>query len=588
MPRTLDQLPSFLRQYCIEHDTSKYSSRDHAAWRYIMRRAVPFFRRHAVNGYEEGLAATGLSVDHIPHIDDIDRALQTYGWGAVPVCGFIPPWAFLEFQARQILPIATDMRSVDHIAYTPAPDIVHEAAGHAPILPDAEYRHYLAHYAKLGTRAIYSRQDLELYEAVRYLSDIKEKPESTPEQIADAERRLEAAARDFTYVSEATKVGRMSWWTAEYGLAGSLNEPKIYGAGLLSSVGESRDAMTPLVKKIPLSLACTEYSYNITEPQPQLFVAEDMEHLHDVLHQLDDSLAYRTGGIAALQRALEAEAMTSTVLDSGITISGRLHDFSHLGEQPVFLKYTGPAQLAYEEQQMDGHGPERHPGGFSSPLGRWRCYPEKAPQLLNDSELRDHCGIVEGQRAHLTFNSGIEVEGICERLARRSGQLVMITWKDCCVRWGNQQLFQPDWGPFDMVVGDRVSSVYGGPADREQFGEREGVNASTTPGRESPYTATERQLFDFYQKVRDLRGKGQVRDRILEVRSLTRQVLNYHPREWLLLLELLELSTKKLHLDPDAHSWLRQLKKHLDMSSPSYTADQKELIHHGLGVLAHA
>ena len=118
------------------------------------------------------------------------------------------------------------MRSVDHIAYTPAPDIVHEAAGHAPILPDKDYSDYLAYYASLGSKAIYSKQDLMLYEAVRYLSDIKEKPESTKAVIDAAESRLQEALRSFTYTSEQALVARMSWWTAEYGLVGSLQSPE--------------------------------------------------------------------------------------------------------------------------------------------------------------------------------------------------------------------------------------------------------------------------------------------------------------------------------------------------------------------------
>ena len=65
--------------------------------------------------------------------------LGKIGWGAVAVDGFIPPAAFMEFQAYKVLVIACDMRQMHHIEYTPAPDIVHEAAGHAPIIVDREY-----------------------------------------------------------------------------------------------------------------------------------------------------------------------------------------------------------------------------------------------------------------------------------------------------------------------------------------------------------------------------------------------------------------------------------------------------------------
>ena len=105
--------------------------------------------------------------------------MASFGWGAATIQGFIPPWAFLEFQSRKILPIATDMRQINHIAYTPAPDIVHEAAGHAPILCDNDYSEYLSDYAKIGLKAIYSSEDSKLFNAIRLLSDIKEKHGST-------------------------------------------------------------------------------------------------------------------------------------------------------------------------------------------------------------------------------------------------------------------------------------------------------------------------------------------------------------------------------------------------------------------------
>jgi phenylalanine-4-hydroxylase len=136
---TVANLPEYLKQYCVDPATRPYTTEEHASWRFIMRQAVDFFGRNSLPIYREGLTKTAVSIDRIPQIAAMDQALRKLGWGAVPVCGFIPPGAFLDFQARKILPIAADMRTVPHIAYTPAPDIVHEAAGHAPILADEDY-----------------------------------------------------------------------------------------------------------------------------------------------------------------------------------------------------------------------------------------------------------------------------------------------------------------------------------------------------------------------------------------------------------------------------------------------------------------
>src|SRR5690606_2983944 len=107
---------------------------------------------------------------------------------------------------------------------------------------------------------------VRMYEAIRFLSDIKENPDTKPAEIQLAQQKLDAAGAAMTFVSESTKVGRMGWWTIEYGLVGTTSNPKIYGAGLLSSVGEGQSCLSPKVKKIPLTLACVEQSYDITEP----------------------------------------------------------------------------------------------------------------------------------------------------------------------------------------------------------------------------------------------------------------------------------------------------------------------------------
>lgn len=584
--RTIDTLPGYLKQYCIEHDYNKYTARDQAAWRYIMRRANVFFNKYAVTGYEQGLKATGISIDKIPHIDDIDAKMQAFGWGAVPVCGFIPPWAFLEFQAKKILPIATDMRTADHIAYTPAPDIVHEAAGHAPILPDMDYNAYLSHYASLGCKAIYSREDLNLYEAIRYLSDIKEKPESTKEQIADAEQQLVQATRSISYVSEAAKVGRMSWWTAEYGLAGNLNEPKIFGAGLLSSVGESQMAMTAKVKKIPLSLKCTEYSYNITEPQPQLFVAENMQHLHEVLNELDTTLSYRIGGTYALEKALESKAVTTTILDSGVGISGILESFEMARGKPAFIKYNNAVQLSSNETQLSGQGPDRHAHGFSSPIGRWKATPDRPPYMLTDYELKNRIGLILNQPSKFSFLSGVTVTGIPTKFHRsKKGHLQYISFNNCTVKWGDKLLFDPSWGEFDMVVGDQIESVYGGPADRESYGEREIIETSSTPGRESPYSVEEKSLFGLYQKIIDLREASSDKSQIEQLEEIYQIARKKHPSEWLLCLNIYEYAIEDLSCDPRDHHWLAELESLLANADNWQKSDHSELVKAGLAIM---
>jgi phenylalanine-4-hydroxylase len=95
----------------------------------------------------------------------------------------------MEFQAYNVLVIASDIRQLEHIEYTPAPDIIHEGAGHAPIIANCEYAEYLRRFGEIGCKAISSYEDYELYEAIRILSILKE-AENTSQVIIDAAEKV--------------------------------------------------------------------------------------------------------------------------------------------------------------------------------------------------------------------------------------------------------------------------------------------------------------------------------------------------------------------------------------------------------------
>src|SRR5690606_24471671 len=222
--------------------------------------------------------------------------------------------AFVEFQALGILPIAADIRTRRHLVYTPAPDIIHEAAGHAPILPDPAYAAFLKRIGRIGSMAFSSPEDDRVYRTIFRLSEVKERPDATPEQIAQAERDFAEAVAAVTRTTEAARMSRLYWWTAEYGLVGTPRDYKLYGAGLLSSLGESHSCHRPEVKKIPLSVECMDVAYDITREQPQLFVARDFEHLEEVLDEAARTLAALRGGAEALREAeLSGEVASVTV-----------------------------------------------------------------------------------------------------------------------------------------------------------------------------------------------------------------------------------------------------------------------------------
>jgi len=236
-----------------------------------MRNNIEFLKIHAHETYLEGLTKTGISANEIPSMYGMNRILQEIGWAAAAVDGLIPPAAFMEFQAYNVLVIASDIRSQNNIEYTPAPDIIHETAGHAPILANAEYSEYLRRFGMIGSKAITSKHDDALFQAVRKLSILKESKNSSQKEIDAAEAEIEYLQNLNGELSEMAMVRNLHWWSVEYGLIGTLTDFKLYGAGLLSSIGESKWCLSEKVKKLDYTIEAAYQSFDVTKPQPQLF-----------------------------------------------------------------------------------------------------------------------------------------------------------------------------------------------------------------------------------------------------------------------------------------------------------------------------
>jgi phenylalanine-4-hydroxylase len=279
-----------------------------------MRKNVSYLSQVAHESYLNGLEKTGLEIENIPNMYGMNRILKEIGWAAVAVDGFIPPNAFMEFQAYNVLVIASDIRQLEHIEYTPAPDIIHEGAGHAPIIANPEYAEYLRRFGEIGCKAISSSYDYEMYEAIRLLSIVKE-AENTPQSVIDAaEKSVNDLQNKSVEMSEMAQIRNLHWWTVEYGLIGTIENPKIYGAGLLSSIGESAWCMTDKVKKIPYDISAANQIFDITKPQPQLYVTPDFAHLSFVLEEFANKMALRTGGLSGINKLINSKAWKAAIL----------------------------------------------------------------------------------------------------------------------------------------------------------------------------------------------------------------------------------------------------------------------------------
>lgn len=535
----MKEIPFHLKKYIIDQNETQYTAIDHSVWRYILRQLKSFLKVHGHPSYIDGLEKTGIELEKIPQISEISKKIEKFGWTAAPVSGFLPPAVFMELQSLKILPIATDMRTLDHLTYTPAPDIVHEAAGHAPLLADPEYTQYLTEYAQVAKKAIISSEDLTIYEAIRKLSDIKELPGATQTEIDQAQAELEKATQEITFVSEAAQLARMNWWTAEYGLIGDLKNPKIFGAGLLSSVGEAKECLNPIVKKIPLTLDCIEQSYDITEPQPQLFVTPSFAHLSEILQQMSAQMAFKTGGLSGVKKAIQSKTVNTAQLSSHLQVSGLIDQFLTDSEGGLsFLKTTGPTQLAVDDHQLPGHSIESHPHGFSSPIGTWKGFESRCPSALSESELKT-LKLVPGEICELHFTNGFKVRGKLLGLIRSAGKIIFLQWTEAEVSLKGKIYYQPDWGPFDQAVGASVFSVFAGPADRARFGQAEDFVVAKVPAK--PKSEVQNELNAIYLNLRNLRQSPTSPQKSEELLQKTYEQLQKFPQDWLASVEALEI-----------------------------------------------
>ncbi|QCW98846.1 aromatic amino acid hydroxylase [Aggregatimonas sangjinii] len=539
----LDKLPRHLKQFIKPQNYDDYTAIDQAVWRYVMRKNVDYLSKVAHKSYLDGLQKTGISIDHIPNMYGMNRILKEIGWAAVAVDGFIPPSAFMEFQAYNVLVIASDIRQLEHIEYTPAPDIIHEGAGHAPIIANPEYAEYLRRFGEIGCKAISNAKDYELYEAVRHLSIIKEAEGTPQEHIDTAEEHIAELQRNMGEPSEIALIRNLHWWTVEYGLIGTLENPKIYGAGLLSSIGESAWCMTDKVIKIPYSIEAATTPFDITQPQPQLFVTPDFAHLSKVLEEFANTMAIRKGGLSGIQKLIDSKELGTIELSTGLQVSGNFHSvIAHEGKC-VFFQSIGPTALSYREKELVGHSIQHHADGFGSPMGKLKGI-NLAIEDMSPMDLKAY-NIFEGQTITLEFEGNVKIAGeIITGTRNLKGEIILITFKNCIVHHGKKVLFKSDERLYNMAVGERIVSAFNGPADLNSFDlVHHKISSTTTKPKENK----ERQKLErYYAQIRDFReGTGTTisRHKVFDV------IKNDFPEDWLLSVELYELA--KLNGDTD-------------------------------------
>ena len=188
-------------QFLIEQNYDAYTCEQHAVWAELVRRRGSQIDVHACRAYLEGYEFLGLEDDRLPNLRTITARLKPRtGWSSTPVSGFLPSDAFFEMLDARMFPTTTWLRSRDSLEYTPEPDIFHDVFGHVPMHTHPVFADFLQHYGSVCAK-------------------IKDK---------DTLERL----------------GRLFWYTVEFGLIREDGKIKVYGSGVISSHGECTNVIT--------------------------------------------------------------------------------------------------------------------------------------------------------------------------------------------------------------------------------------------------------------------------------------------------------------------------------------------------------
>ncbi|WP_114571498.1 aromatic amino acid hydroxylase [Exiguobacterium flavidum] len=540
-------IPSHLKPHVAPQHYEDYTPTDHAVWRYVMRLNLHTLQHTAHPAYLEGLKASGISTERIPDVREMTANLSRGGWGTVAVDGLIPGVAFFDFQGHGLLPIATDIRKVDNILYTPAPDILHEAAGHAPILMNPVYAEFVRRFGEIGAKSFSHRAEHAVFRALKKLTVVKESPFSTPGDIAQAELELAEARTHVQGISESNEISRLFWWTVEFGLIGDLDAPQIYGAGLLSSVGESRHCLTEAVVKHPFSLEkALATKHDVTNMQKELFVCESFEQLREALEQYASTMAFARGGDHGLRKAVDSGALSTLVFDSGVSLVGAPDTLEEFGTlRRVRLK--GPVALAANGRVIEGQGHASHPEGFT---------------LLHGEGLNEVLAQVRFDETLDWVEAGLALRGRISEVQEIDGKRAIVTLVDAILETadGIERFDQ-----LDLIAGQIISAFPGTDVEELKVIPEEVVFERI----ERPLTPAD-PLFAAVREMREGEIDAQRLSELIDV------ALSSLPEAWLLRLELLELTEDKA----ERESLLLDLER-----LKATSAERAQLIERGISVL---
>jgi len=232
--------------YTVQQEWDRYTDEDHAIWRTLYQRQVGLLERYAAPEFIAGIRSLGASAEHIPRMEDTNRVLSaTTGWRVVAVPGLIPEEHFFAHLANRRFPVTVWIRSWDELDYLVEPDVFHDFFGHVPLLTNPAFARFMQAYGAAGQKA--------------------------------------------SRAGGLKMLARLYWYMVEFGLIRTPRGLRVYGAGILSSKGETVYSIeSPAPQRIAFDLErVMRTDYLIDDFQKTYFVIDRFEDLFAAGYRTD-------------------------------------------------------------------------------------------------------------------------------------------------------------------------------------------------------------------------------------------------------------------------------------------------------------
>jgi phenylalanine-4-hydroxylase len=213
-----------------------YPGSDHESWKFLYDRQMKFLPGRACDEYLEGVKRLNFTPDKIPSLKDLSEVFKkTSGWTIGRVPGLIHEQDFFELLRRRVFPSTDYIRGKEELDYTPAPDLFHDMFGHMPLLTDKTFASFYQMFGEAAFNAKgIQRKWLETFH----------------------------------------------WFTVEFGLIKKTEGMRIYGAGIISSLGEVQHALSDDVQVLDFEVSkLINQDYDVWHLQPVLFAIDSFEQL---------------------------------------------------------------------------------------------------------------------------------------------------------------------------------------------------------------------------------------------------------------------------------------------------------------------